>query len=123
MDANTYWKVESLVVNSDDGVNKDVVTCVAWSCTAKHDNHEFVVNGNKYFTASADKFVPFDELRESEVLGWCWAAGLSKSAVEDTAKAGLMEVMQPKETVKLSPWKPVNANVVFAEIPSLQPNP
>lgn len=123
MSAHIHWKVESLVVNPDNGINKDVVTCVAWSCTAKHEKHEFVLNGNKYITASSDQFVPFDELRESEVLGWCWAAGLDKHAVENTAKSGLLDVMQPKEVVKSSPWKSANASVVFEQIPSLQPNP
>jgi hypothetical protein len=117
------WKVESLAVMPNDGVHTDIVTRCSWSCTAKQEDREFVVNGNKYFTVNTERFVPFNELRETDVLAWCWEAGLDKNSVEQTAKLGLLNSEQSKEVEMASPWKTEVASVEFEKVPSLQPNP
>jgi hypothetical protein len=123
MSTKVVWKVESLAVMPNDGVHTDVVTRCSWSCIAKQEDREFVVNGNKYFTVNTERFVPFNELSETDVLAWCWEAGLDKNSVEQTAKLGLLSSEHPKEVEMASPWKTEVASVEFEKVSSLQPNP
>ena len=45
--------------------------------------------------ASADDFVPYADLTESVVLGWCWANGVDQTAVEASLTANIAEQKNP----------------------------
>ena len=53
--------------------------------------------------ASADDFVPYADLTESVVLGWCWANGVDQSAVEASLTANIAEQKNPTTEAGV-PW-------------------
>lgn len=101
MSIEFVWKVDSLDVNPSDGdLNNVVVSCV-WTCVASDGDKSFSVGSKKYLGAPSDSFIEFDALTQSDVLGWVWANGIDKAAVEQTAAAGL----QNAPVIKVGPWK------------------
>jgi hypothetical protein len=85
-----HWRVteEETVGTGDDAV--------AYSASAY---------GTCSFTpdASADDFVPYADLTEEVVLGWCWADGVDKDAVEASLTAKIEEQKNPT-TEDGVPW-------------------
>jgi len=53
--------------------------------------------------ASADDFVPYADLTESVVLGWCWANGVDQDAVE-AALTAKIEADKNPVTGSGMPW-------------------
>lgn len=53
--------------------------------------------------ASADDFVPYADLTESVVLGWCWDADVDKDAVEASLTAKIEKQKAPTTETGV-PW-------------------
>lgn len=101
MSIEFVWSIDSLDVNPSDGDRKDVVLCCIWSCIAKDGERSFSVGSKNRFSAPGDSFIEFEKLTEPDVLGWVWANGIDKAAVEQTAAAGLRRA----SVVRPAPWK------------------
>ena len=85
-----HWRVTD---SETVGTGDDAVTYSAssyGSCTFVPDS-------------SADDFVPYADLTESVVLGWCWADGVDKDAVEASLTANIEEQKNPT-TQNGVPW-------------------
>ena len=55
------------------------------------------------YDASADDFVPYADLTEAVVLGWCWDADVDKDAVEASLTAKIEEQKAPTTETGV-PW-------------------
>ena len=74
MAINTTWSVGNLTrIEADGGVIQ-----ATWSLVAQGDEEgEIAQEGGKNrftYDASASGFIPYDSLKESDVLGWIWEA-------------------------------------------------
>lgn len=78
------WTIETLERELADGG----VIVAHWRCTATDAVGEESYSATAYSTAgftydaSAPDFTPYDQLTEQQVLGWVWASGVDKDAVE-----------------------------------------
>jgi hypothetical protein len=55
------------------------------------------------FDASAP-FKPYEQLVESEILDWCFAAGLSQEIIQKSLKANIDEQANPPSIRPALPW-------------------
>jgi hypothetical protein len=55
------------------------------------------------YDASSPDFVPYADLTEEMVLGWCWADGVDKDAVEASLTANIEEQKAPTTETGV-PW-------------------
>ena len=55
------------------------------------------------YDASSPDFTPYDDLTESQVLGWCWNDGVDKDAPEASLAAKINEQKNPT-TADGVPW-------------------
>ena len=55
------------------------------------------------YDASADDFTPYDDLTESQVLGWCWANGVDQDAIEASLTAKIEADKNPTQANGV-PW-------------------
>jgi hypothetical protein len=53
--------------------------------------------------ASSPDFTPYDDLTESQVLGWCWANGVDKDAIEASLAAKIEAQKNPVSAAGV-PW-------------------
>ena len=99
------WTISTLEHNTSDGG----VIVAHWrvndSETVGDDTFSASAYGTASFTpdASADDFVPYADLTESVVLGWCWDADVDKDAIEASLTAQIEEQKNPT-TEDGVPW-------------------
>ena len=84
------WKIEQLEYDLTAG--NSVITA-HWRCTATDDSGEFSAGsyGTCGFSADpeATDFVPYAELTEEVVLGWCFEDGIDQEATETSLQANI----------------------------------
>ena len=94
----TTWTISQLDRNTADGF----VTTAHWQATAVDGEHTASI----YSTCSwADGTVntPYADLTQATVLGWVWANGVDKQAIED-ALAAQIALQKAPVTASGTPW-------------------
>ena len=98
------WKIENMIVKPQDGANTDVVVTANWRCTAS-DNGQMASNyGSMGFASPTGAFTAYPDLTEADVLGWVWANGVDKDAVEANVARELDMLVNPPTAAKPLPW-------------------
>jgi hypothetical protein len=91
------WTISTMEHNTADGGVIVAHWRVTDSETAGDDTYSASAYGTCSFTydASADDFVPYADLTEAVVLGWCWDADVDKDAIEASLTAKIEEQKNP----------------------------
>ena len=99
------WTISTLEHNVSDGGVIVAHWRVTESETVGDDTFSASAYGTCSFTpdASAPDFVPYADLTESVVLGWCWANGVDQTAVEASLTANIAEQKNPTTEAGV-PW-------------------
>ena len=98
------WTIGNLEHNTADGG----VVVAHYRCTAEETVGEDTYTASSYGTcgftpdATAEGFVPYDQLTEADVLAWVWGA-VDKDATE-AALAAKIEEQKAPATVSGLPW-------------------
>ena len=99
------WTISTMERNTSDGG----VIVAHWRVNDSETVGEDTFFASAYGTcsfapdASSDDFVPYADLTESVVLGWCWDNGVDQDAVEASLTAKIEEQKTPT-TVEGTPW-------------------
>jgi hypothetical protein len=99
------WTISTLEHNTADGG----VIVAHWrvndSETVGDDTYSATAYGTCSFVpdASSPDYVPYDDLTEEMVLGWCFADGVDKDAIEASLTAQIEEQKNPT-TEDGVPW-------------------
>jgi hypothetical protein len=101
----TYdWEFSSLDCYKSHEGEVDVVFNVAWRLNARDGDYSASDWGNLEVTyTSPDPFVPFADLTESDVQGWC-EAGLDVDAMKVGLDARVAEQENPTTEMLPPPW-------------------
>lgn len=98
------WKIEHLIVKPQEGSLSDVVVTAHWRCNGSEGSFAASNYGSAGFAAPGETFIPFENLTEAEVLGWVWANGVDKNAVEANVARELADLVNPPVVDKPLPW-------------------
>jgi hypothetical protein len=109
------WIIERLLVKPTEGILTDVVITADWRCngteTTGSEDTEQTYSGTCYgscsFAPPSGSFTPYNELTEQQVLDWCFANGVDKSAIEANVTAQIENQINPPVVVLPLPWVPV----------------
>ena len=99
------WTISTLEHNTADGG----VIVAHWRVKEEETSGEETYSASAYGTcsftpdASADDFVPYADLTEAVVLGWCWDADVDKDAIEASLTANIEEQKNPVTEAGV-PW-------------------
>ena len=98
----TTWTISTLEYTNDD--DKGVVVA-HWRATDVDGDYSASSYGTCGFAydASASDFTPYDNLTESQVLGWCWANGIDQDAIEASLAAKIEADKNPTQANGV-PW-------------------
>lgn len=94
----TTWKITQL----DRLTSDDFITTAHWTCTAVDGDYTVSI----YATCSwqpGTPTIPYAQVTEQEVLGWCWTSGVDKDATE-AALAQQIELQKNPVTATGLPW-------------------
>ena len=95
------WTISTLERELSDGG----VIVAHWRATDVDGDYSASAYGTCGFTydASSPDFTPYDDLTESQVLGWCWANGVDQDAIEASLAAKIEADKNPTQADGV-PW-------------------
>lgn len=110
MSATITWVIEYMQCKPTEGSYTDVVVTAGWRCngvqTANNVNYGATNYGEASFPMPEGSFTPYDQLTQDQVLGWCWANGVDKTATESSVQASIDNQINPPIVQPPLPWAP-----------------
>jgi hypothetical protein len=103
---NISWIIERLLVRKVEGTLTDVVITADWRCNGSQDNYSGTCYGSASFAPPSGSFTPYDQLTEQQVLDWCFANGVDKSAIEANVSLQIENQIDPPVIAPPLPWLP-----------------
>ena len=109
------WIIERLLVKPTEGSLTDVVITADWRCNGTQDQYSGTCYGSCSFQPPSGEFTPYPDLTQEQVLGWCYANGVDKTAIEANVTQQIENQINPPVVTLPLPWVPVPPPVVVAE--------
>jgi hypothetical protein len=100
------WIIERLLVRKVEGTLTDVVITADWRCNGIQDQYSGTCYGSCSFAPPSGSFTPYDQLTEAQVLNWCFANGVDKTAIEANVTAQIENQINPPVIAPPLPWLP-----------------
>ena len=100
------WIIERLLVKPTEGTLTDVVITADWRCNGSQESYSGTCYGSCSFAPPTGSFTPYPDLTQEQVLGWCYANGVDKSAIEANVTAQIEAQINPPVVVLPLPWVP-----------------
>lgn len=98
------WVIEWMNVKPTEGSLTDVVITAGWRCNGVDGTYAATVYGTASFPQPGDPFTPYADLTEQQVLGWCWANGVDKTATEANIQTQIDNQINPPVVTPPLPW-------------------
>ena len=98
------WLIERLLVKPTEGTLTDVVITADWRCNGSQDQYSGTCYGSASFQPPSGSFTPYDQLTEQQVLDWCFANGVDKTAIEANVTAQIENQINPPVIAPPLPW-------------------
>ena len=122
MNISINWIIERLLVRKVEGTYSDVVITADWRCngteTTGTGDDAKTYSGTCYGSASfqppTGSFTPYEDLTQDQVLSWCYANGVDKTAIEANVSLQIQNQINPPVIAPPLPWVPVPEPVVVA---------
>jgi hypothetical protein len=122
---NISWIIERLLVKPTEGSNTDVVITADWRCNGTETvgtgedakTYSGTCYGSCSFAPPTGSFTPYEDLTQQQVLDWCFANGVNKSAIEANVTAQIQNQINPPVVSLPLPWVP-HVDVVVADAPT-----
>ena len=98
------WIIKKLLVKKTEGELTDVVISANWSCRASDGTFNAVLTGCASFAPPSGSFTPYEDLTEQQVLDWCYANGVDKTAIEANVSLQIENQINPPIIAPPLPW-------------------
>jgi hypothetical protein len=97
------WSITAMNCSTTEQ-NPDTVILCHWTCAGTDGTY----NASIYSTCSVPSptcsFTPYADLTQEQVLGWCYANGVDKTATEAAVEAQLQAQINPPVVTPPLPW-------------------
>ena len=100
------WLIERLLVKPTESSNTDVVITADWRCNGSQESFSGTCYGSCSFAPPTGSFTPYEDLTEAQVLDWCYANGVDKSAIEANVSLQIENQINPPVVSLPLPWNP-----------------
>jgi hypothetical protein len=117
---NISWIIERLLVRKVEGTLTDVVITADWRCNGTQDQYSGTCYGSASFAPPTGSFTPYEDLTQEQVLGWCYANGVDKTAIEANVTLQIENQINPPVIAPPLPWLPP-VMIVPPMLPQVEP--
>ena len=104
----TYdWEFSKFNVYKEHEGEEDVVFDISWRLNARDGDHsasDWGILKVTYDPDGPDPFIPFDDLTEADIQGWC-EDGFDVAAIKTALDAKVSELKNPTTEVLHPPWQ------------------
>jgi hypothetical protein len=106
------WIIERLLVKPTEGDKTNVVITADWRCNGTETIGDDVKSrdctgtcyGSSSFAPPSGSFTPYPDLTQDQVLGWCFANGVNKTAIEANVNKQIADQINPPVVAPPLPW-------------------
>ena len=98
------WIIERLLVKPTEGDKTNVVITADWRCNGTNGTHSGTCYGSVSFAPPSGSFTPYKDLTQQQVLDWCFANGVNKTAVEANVNKQINDQINPPVIAPPLPW-------------------
>jgi hypothetical protein len=98
------WIIERLLVKPTEGTETNVVITADWRCNGAQESYSGTCYGSASFAPPSGSFTPYDQLTEQQVLDWCFANGVDKTAIEANVTQQIENQINPPVIAPPLPW-------------------
>jgi len=84
--------------------NPDTVIICHWTCAGTDGTYNASVYSTCSVPSPTGSFTPYSSLTQEQVLGWCYANGVDKTATEAAVEAQLQAQINPPVVTPALPW-------------------
>jgi hypothetical protein len=114
------WIIERLLVKPTEGTLTDVVITADWRCNGTQESFSGTCYGSASFAPPSGSFTPYEDLTEAQVLSWCFANGVDKTAIEANVTQQINDQINPPIIAPPLPWLPP-VEIVPPMLPQVEP--
>jgi len=98
------WIIERLLVKPTEGSLTNVVVTADWRCNGVDGKCSGTCYGSASFAPPSGSFTPYKDLTQQQVLGWCFANGVNKTAIEANVTQQINDQINPPVVAPPLPW-------------------
>ena len=120
MNISILWIIERLLVKPTEGSLTDVVITADWRCNGTDGTYSGTCYGSASFAPPSENFTPYPDLTQEQVLSWCFASGVDKTAIEANVTAQIENQINPPIIAPPLPWLPP-VMIVPPMLPQVEP--
>ena len=114
------WLIERLLVKPTEGSLTDVVITADWRCNGTDETYSGTCYGSCSFQPPSGSFTPYPDLTQEQVLNWCYANGVDKTAIEANVTQQINDQINPPIIAPPLPWLPP-VMIVPPMLPQVKP--
>jgi hypothetical protein len=103
MTTTINWSITALNCSTTEQ-NPDTVIVCHWQCNATDGTYNASIYSTCSVPSPTGSFTPYADLTQSQVLGWCYANGVDKTATEAAVEAQLQAQINPPVVTPALPW-------------------
>jgi hypothetical protein len=115
------WIIERLLVKPTEGTLTDVVITADWRCNGTQDQYSGTCYGSASFAPPSGSFTPYEDLTEAQVLSWCFANGVDKTAIEANVTQQINDQINPPIIAPPLPWAAQPSSPPVEIVPPMLP--
>ena len=97
------WSITAMDCSTTE-TNPDTVIVCHWTCSGTDGTYNASIYSTCSVPTPTGSFTPYADLTQSQVLGWCYANGVDKSATEAAVEAQLQAQINPPVVTPALPW-------------------
>jgi hypothetical protein len=98
------WIIERLLVKPTEGDKTNVVITADWRCNGVDGKYAGTCYGSASFAPPSGNFTPYKDLTQQQVLDWCFANGVNKTAIEANVNKQIADQINPPVVAPALPW-------------------
>ena len=97
------WTITAMDCSTTEQ-NPDTVIVCHWTCAGTDGTYNASIYSTCSVPSPTGSFTPYADLTQSQVLDWCYANGVDKTATEAAVEAQLQAQINPPVVVLPLPW-------------------
>ena len=97
------WSITAMNCSTTEQ-NPDTVIICHWTCSGTDGTYNASIYSTCSVPSPTGSFTAYDQLTQSQVLGWVWANGVDKEATEAAVEAQLQAQINPPVVTPALPW-------------------
>ena len=97
------WSITAMNCSTTEQ-NPDTVIICHWTCSGTDGTYNASIYSTCSVPSPTGSFTPYADLTQSQVLDWCYANGVDKTATEAAVEAQLQAQINPPVVTPPLPW-------------------